>query len=386
MQRNNTYKSKVKRTIFFLITAVFTVSFLLTIPSPASAAECTWDPDGGGVAPDYRTASTADNWQNCGGDAPGVGDNATIDQATSTAITWDIAVISNLTVGSNYSGTVELAAQLNASSTISIVAGTLDSNGNKIVLDGDWSNFGTFTANSDTVAFSGVSQTIYGTTTFNNLTVDQSNNDESTDQTITLEESLIQTVSGILTLNGLDANDMVNIRSATGTQAYFKVTGATVNADFADIKDNHLIKGNNTEIDPSDSTNSGNTHLWFTIDPPGNGTVESFQKISDREGDFAATLGGSDFFSSSVANIGDLNGDGIQDLAVGAHGDGDGGSLRGAVYILFMGTDGKVDDYQKISDTEGDFTATLDNSGGFNRSAQHIRHLPLHVVETSMLR
>jgi len=190
MQRNNTYKSKVKRTIFFLITAVFTVSFLLTIPSPASAAECTWDPDGGGVAPDYRTASTADNWQNCGGDAPGVGDNATIDQATSTAITWDIAVISNLTVGSNYSGTVELAAQLNASSTISIVAGTLDSNGNKIVLDGDWSNFGTFTANSDTVAFSGVSQTIYGTTTFNNLTVDQSNNDESTDQTITLEDSL----------------------------------------------------------------------------------------------------------------------------------------------------------------------------------------------------
>ena len=179
---------------------------------------------------------------------------------------------------------------------------------------------------------------------------------------------------------------MVNIRSATGTQAYFNVTGATVNADFADIKDNHLIKGNNTEIDPSDSTNSGNTHLWFTIDPPGNGTVESFQKISDTEGDFAATLGGSDFFSSSVANIGDLNGDGIQDLAVGAHGDGDGGSLRGAVYILFMGTDGKVDDYQKISDTEGDFTATLDNSGGFNRSAQHIRHLPLHVVETSMLR
>ncbi len=34
--------------------------------------------------------------------------------------------------------------------------------------------------------------------------------------------------------------------------------------------------------------------------------------------------------------MGDLDGDGVGDLAVGAHGDDDGGPLRGAVWMLFL--------------------------------------------------
>jgi len=43
-----------------------------------------------------------------------------------------------------------------------------------------------------------------------------------------------------------------------------------------------------------------------------------------------------------VTSLGDLDGDGVGDLAVGALGDDDGGSERGAVWILFLDGDGQV--------------------------------------------
>ena len=58
----------------------------------------------------------------------------------------------------------------------------------------------------------------------------------------------------------------------------------------------------------------------------------------------------------------------VLDLAVGARNDDDGGSDRGAVYILFLTTSGTVSSYQKISDTVGDFTGTLDDGDGFGFS------------------
>ena len=59
--------------------------------------------------------------------------------------------------------------------------------------------------------------------------------------------------------------------------------------------------------------------------------------------------------------MGDLDGDGITDLAVGAYYD-DGGSDRGAVWILFLNSSGNTKSYQKISDTAGTFTGTLDDN------------------------
>ena len=63
--------------------------------------------------------------------------------------------------------------------------------------------------------------------------------------------------------------------------------------------------------------------------------------------------------------LGDLDGDGVGDLAVGARWDDDGGSGRGAVWILHLDTDGTVKSHRKISSTQGGFTGTLDDFDGF---------------------
>ena len=110
-------------------------------------------------------------------------------------------------------------------------------------------------------------------------------------------------------------------------------------------------------------------------DITGNEPRLQFQKISDTEGSFAGALDNSDNFGRSVASIGDLDGDGVTDLAVGANGDDDGGNSRGAVWILFMNSDGTVDSEQKISDTQGNFGGTLDNFDRFGISVASIGDL-----------
>ena len=72
--------------------------------------------------------------------------------------------------------------------------------------------------------------------------------------------------------------------------------------------------------------------------------IQSVQKISALHGGFTeagGSLDNDDNFGY-VAAIGDLNGDGVPDMAVGAWGDGDGGDRRGAAYVIFMNTDGTV--------------------------------------------
>ena len=96
-----------------------------------------------------------------------------------------------------------------------------------------------------------------------------------------------------------------------------------------------------------------------------NATVESHQKISDTQGGFTGILDDNNHFGSSVASLGDLDGDGVGDLAVGGFRDDDGGPFRGAVWILFLNTDGTVKSHQKISDTEGGFSGILDNEDSF---------------------
>src|SRR5262245_5161430 len=89
------------------------------------------------------------------------------------------------------------------------------------------------------------------------------------------------------------------------------------------------------------------------------GSVLREQKINETAGGFPAALDASDWFGQSLARLGDVDGDAVPDLAVGAPLDGDGGPARGAVWILFLAADATVKDAAKISQTSGGFSGTL---------------------------
>ena len=101
-------------------------------------------------------------------------------------------------------------------------------------------------------------------------------------------------------------------------------------------------------------------------------TVDSFQKISEIEGNFLNLLNDGDQFSHSVTNLGDLDGDGINDLAISSSYDDDDATDSGAFYIVFLKNDDTVKSYQKISNTEGGFSGILDEVDNFGQSLVNI--------------
>ncbi len=98
------------------------------------------------------------------------------------------------------------------------------------------------------------------------------------------------------------------------------------------------------------------------------GTVKGQQKINDLVGGFGGVLYNTHRFGSSVASLGDLDGDGVCDVAVGAPGDSLFGWSRGAVWILFLRSDGTVKTFQKIQDFTGGFGGVLRDWDGFGTS------------------
>ncbi len=102
-------------------------------------------------------------------------------------------------------------------------------------------------------------------------------------------------------------------------------------------------------------------------------TLNTFQKISDLEGNFEGNLKLGDQFGSDIAVIGDLNNDGIVDIVVGANDDG--GLNKGAIYILFLNNDNTVKDFQKISAMQGNFTGNLNTNDKFGIAVESIGDL-----------
>ena len=151
-------------------------------------------------------------------------------------------------------------------------------------------------------------------------------------------------------------------------------TGSTVTYSVTNM-------ATNTEVMVT-VTDSQGVSISNTITIP---VIEPFQKISDTEGNFTGTLDDGDLFSSSTANIGDLDGDGVTDIAVGTYGDDDGGTDRCAVWILFMNADGTVKSHQKISDTQGNFTGTLDDADYFGISVANIGDLNGDGVQSGLM-
>ena len=115
----------------------------------------------------------------------------------------------------------------------------------------------------------------------------------------------------------------------------------------------------------------GTIHIMFMNS---NGTVSDTIEINDTTAN-GPDLSNGDSFGYSIANIGDLNGDGVTDIAVGAYFDDAGGSNSGAVHIMFMNSNGTVSDTIEINgDTTngpdlGDddyFGASIANIGDLN--------------------
>ena len=86
---------------------------------------------------------------------------------------------------------------------------------------------------------------------------------------------------------------------------------------------------------------------------------DGFVKIENGSGGMMADLEPGDRFSRDHDQAGDINGDGITDLVIGARSDDDGATDAGAIYIAFLNSDGTVQSNQKISMLEGGFNETL---------------------------
>jgi hypothetical protein len=123
-----------------------------------------------------------------------------------------------------------------------------------------------------------------------------------------------------------------------------------------------------------DQGGTGRGAMWVLF-LNSDGTVKAHQTIRDSEGGFTGILDNGDHFGCSVASLGDLDGDTVFDIAVGGLEDDDGGDDRGAVWILFLNSDGSVKSHQKISSTKGGFTGILDNEDRFGYSVASLGDL-----------
>lgn len=90
---------------------------------------------------------------------------------------------------------------------------------------------------------------------------------------------------------------------------------------------------------PGESNSSGAIYI---LRLNADGSVKSSTRVADGVNGGPTTADG-DEFGDSLASVGDLNLDGVNDLAVGSPLNSTGGPARGAVHILFMNADGTVD-------------------------------------------
>jgi hypothetical protein len=172
----------------------------------------------------------------------------------------------------------------------------------------------------------------------------------------TIELSDVESGSGGFVINGVSAGD----------QSGYSVSGAgDVNGDgLAD-----LIVG--ARLDDPNGSRSGAS---FVVFGKGTGSTIELSDVESGSGGFAINgVSTSDHAGISVASAGDVNGDGLADLIVGAYTDDPNGSESGSSFVVFGKTTGTAVELSNIDAGTGGFAingvSTHDRSGGSVASA-----------------
>lgn len=86
----------------------------------------------------------------------------------------------------------------------------------------------------------------------------------------------------------------------------------------------------------------------LTVEKDTNNLVEAPYKIIYDNTHFAGDLNDRAYFGASIANIGDLDGNGATDLLVGAPFHREGNEVKGALWIIYLDTDASVLSTKKL--------------------------------------
>jgi hypothetical protein len=174
------------------------------------------------------------------------------------------------------------------------------------------------------------------------------NTDGSIDSTVEINDS---------TANGPDLTDVDKYGVSV-------VSIGDLNGDGV----NDLAVG--AERDDEGGTDRGTVHIHFMNT---DGSIDSTVEINDSTSN-GPELSDSDYYGQTIDNIGDLDGDGVNDLVVGAYEDDAGGDARGAVHIHFMNTDGSIDSTVEINDSTAN-GPDLSNGDRYGKSVANIGDL-----------
>ena len=173
-----------------------------------------------------------------------------------------------------------------------------------------------------------------------------------------------------LDTDGTLVSETVEVRNntANGPDLDFNDAFGTSIANMGDLdNDGYDDLAVGAELDDAGGSNYGTVHILFMDE---DGDVKDKNEINHTKTN-GPVLGNGYQFGSAVENIGDLDGDGVNDLAVGVHLDSDTGNKRGSVQIIFMNTDGSVKSLVEIDDSTAN-GPTLSNNDRFGSSIANI--------------
>ena len=163
---------------------------------------------------------------------------------------------------------------------------------------------------------------------------------------------------GVLDLSALDGtNGFILTGIDAGDRAGWSVSSAgDINGDGYD----DLIIGARY-ADPNGVGNAGETYVVYGgANAPGTGGVLDLGALNGTNGFILTGINADDRSGISVSSAGDVNGDGYDDLIIGASGADPNASLSGETYILYGGATGT----ESLTPVTASGTAAVDNFTG----------------------